>query len=468
MNDWVDDEFMYLDLGDKRVNAKGKAIINTLAKQPGASIPKAFNTWSEIKSCYEFFANGKVTGQKILSPHLIATRQRLIHEKVVLMPTDTSALNYTSKPSIKELGNIGNVNLGIFLHPLIAITPERVNLGIVDAKVWARSEKEIKLTDHQRYSLPIEEKERYRWIESYKVACDVAKECPNTQVITITDREGDFAEHFEAVLKAQEQNEKYADIIVRSYHDRAVISSDKEDLLHQGKQNKLKSKLKAARSLGEIKFKIPATQHRHERIVTQTLKATSVTFKKRATSKAFVSPKVTINAVMAIEENPPEGIEPLIWVFLTTLPIDTFEQVVLVIQYYLVRWEIEVFFKILKSGSDVEERRLKECESLISLIAVFLVIAWRVMYVMKLSRSCPEISCEEVFSASEWKSVFKITKRGTKLPDKAPLLGEFIRMVASLGGYLDRKNDPAPGPKVIWIGLNRMHDFAIAWETFGN
>lgn len=291
----------------------------------------------------------------------------------------------------------------------------------------------------------------------------------------MADREGDFAELFEAVQDAERKNEKYAHIIVRSSHDRSIeLSTDIFDKASENSCNeeekklekKLRNKLKVSKPLGEFEFIIPAATNRPARVVTQTLKSAKVTFKKRSTGKNSNYPKVTINAVMAIEENPPEGTEPLIWIFLTTLPADTFEQVLLIIQYYLCRWEIEVFFKVLKSGCRVEERRLTG-GAVIPLIAIFLVIAWRIIHAMKMGRSCPEISCESIFSATEWKSVHKIVKKEVKLPEAPPSLEVFIKMIGSLGGYLNRKNDPPPGPKVMWIGFNRMYDFALAWESFG-
>ena len=477
MDNWVSEEFFELELGDKRVNKSAKKIIESLASKPGASLPVVFKTWSETKACYEFFHNGKVQAKKILDPHIKATLGRIRNESVVLLPQDTSSLNYTSKPSIKDLGNIGSSSKtkGYFIHPLLAITPSRINLGIIDAKIWTRDLEKKKRTDHEAYALPIEEKEKFRWIESYHVACNVAKECPNTQVVTITDREGDFAELFEVAQDAQKKYEKYAHIIVRSCHDRALqFSPDSFNKTNENsyseEQNKLEkkliSKLRQSKPLGEVKFTIPATTTRPTRVVAQTLKSAQVTFKKRSTGKNSNYPNVTINAVMAIEEIPPEGIEPLVWIFLTTLPVDTFEQMMLVIQYYLCRWEIEVFFKILKSGCNVEERRLTE-GAIIPLIAIFLVIAWRIMYAMKMGRSCPEMSCESIFNASEWKSVHKIVKKEAKLPEEPPSLGVFIKMIATLGGYLNRKNDPPPGPKAMWIGFNRMNDFALAWESFG-
>jgi hypothetical protein len=460
MEDWVEHEFQGLSLGDKRVNKKAKKIINTLSRQPRASIPQAFNTAYEVKDCYEFFHNGKVIAEKILAPHKKATIERIKNESVILLPQDTSALNFSTKLNIKDLGHIGGLqrNKGIFLHPLLGITPSRVNLGIVDAKIYVRKKKQTILTDHQKYALPIEEKEIFRWIESYRVGCEVARECPETKVIVIADREGDFAELFEEVDISKEQGNPYADIIVRSYHDR---------LLDCPEGNKLREKLKKACPLGEIEFVIPAAKNRPERTVKQIVKSSSVTFKKRSLRKGAKYPKVTVNAVMAFEENPPDGVEPLIWVFLTTLPVNTFDKATTIIRYYLVRWEIEIYFKVLKSGCEVEERSLENTESLSSLISIFLIIAWRVMYAMKLGRECPEMCAEIIFSSSEWKSVYKVINKGAKLPDKPPSLGDFIIMIARLGGYLNRKNDPPPGPKAMWIGISRMSDFAIAWDIFG-
>lgn len=475
MDDWVSDEFVHLDLGDVRVDKSAKKIVKALAAQPGASITQAFETSSEVKSCYEFFHNGKVTAKKILKPHIEATLNRIRSEDVILLPQDTSALNYSNKPSIEGLGNISaKNNQGLFIHPLLAITPYRVNLGIVDANIFAREQRKEKLTRQQIYMLPLEKKERIRWAE---IASQIAEKCPETQVITIADREGDFAELFEIVSESTKKT-KYAHIIVRGDHDRTLIDdsekapkkhkkivSDEENKRIEDEKEirkKLKSKLENSPTLGTINFSIPSKEGREGRIVKQIIKSSRITFKKRIAG----SPKISMNVVMAIEESPPPGVEPLIWWFLTSLPIDTFEQSILIIKYYLCRWEIEVFFKILKSGCKVEERGITN-GGLVPLIAIFLVIAWRIMYAMKLGRECPEISTEVLFSASEWKPVYKVQNKGAKLPDEPPKLGEFITMLAKLGGYLNRKNDPPPGPTVMWKGFNKMQTLSEAWDSFG-
>ena len=126
----------------------------------------------------------------------------------------------------------------------------------------------------------------------------------------------------------------------------------------------------------------------------------------------------------------------------------------------------KIFNKILKSGCKVEEKQLQEATRLKVLIALFLILAWRVQYLMMIGRTCPNISASALFEESEWKSVFKILNRNEPIPTEPPTLTDFIRMIARLGGYIGRNSDPPPGPKVMWQGLARMSDFAMAWEVF--
>jgi hypothetical protein len=177
-------------------------------------------------------------------------------------------------------------------------------------------------------------------------------------------------------------------------------------------------------------------------------------------------PPVAVNVVLVTEVNPPPGDEPVEWLLLTSLPIDTVEQVGQILQYYCVRWMIEVYFRVLKSGCRVEERRFEHLDRLLTCLGVYMIVAWRTLYVCRLGRSCPEISCEAVFEPAEWKSVWKVVRREDP-PAEPPALGVFVRMVAQLGGYVNRKRDDPPGPQTVWIGLQRVHDFATCWLRFG-
>jgi hypothetical protein len=368
---WAELELQSMDLGDVRLNRRAVKIADTLGLAPGRTIPQAFQSWASTKACYNFFNNGLVSEQKIIAPHIEQTITRMKEHPVVLLINDTSELDYNSKEAMEQKERITNTKTGLWLHPTIAVTPERVMLGIVDVNFWKR--KPIPEGINQD-KVPIEAKESYRWLESYRRSCDIAKEMPDVQLINISDREGDIIEIFDEVAKQKEQRHS-ADIIVRSQYDRLLFSENKKE------KTKLRQKLKEAPSLGEIEFVVPATEKRSGRKVRQQLKGVTVVLKpgnKKTTVK--------INVVMAIEEHPPQGEDALMWILITSLPVETFENVAKVISYYLCRWEIETFFKVLKSGCKIEERQLQTTDRMKSLITMFMILAWRVMYTMMMGR----------------------------------------------------------------------------------
>ena len=165
------------------------------------------------------------------------------------------------------------------------------------------------------------------------------------------------------------------------------------------------------------------------------------------------------------EPNPPKDEEPIEWMLLTTLPIETLENVRKVVEYYCVRWWIEVFFKTLKSGCRVEQRRFEDIERLLPCLAMYLIVAWRTLLACQMGRQCPDLDCEALFEPSEWKAVWVATQK-SKPPKKPPSLQQMVHWIAGLGGYIERKKSE-PGPQTMWIGMQRMYDLAWAWDTFG-
>ena len=189
----------------------------------------------------------------------------------------------------------------------------------------------------------------------------------------------------------------------------------------------------------------------------------------RVTLKAPARPDrvledVTVTALLATETNPPTGEEPLQWLLLTNLTVDTAEQALEKLSWYLCRWQIEVYFKVLKSGCRIEQLQLEKRERLEPALGFYMIIAWRVLYLTMLGRDCPEMPCDAVFADEEWKAVYLVTQHKAP-PDEPPSLDTMVRMIASLGGFLNRKNDGFPGPKTLWIGLQRAADFVLALEA---
>ena len=136
------------------------------------------------------------------------------------------------------------------------------------------------------------------------------------------------------------------------------------------------------------------------------------------------------------------------------------------LDWYTKRWCIEIYHKTLKSGCKIEDLQFERQDRYEVCLAMYMIVAWRVLYVLMLGRVCPKMRCDAVLSEAEWKSVYVIAQN-EQPPAKPPLLADMVTMIAEMGGYLNRKHDGPPGPKTMWIGLQRMRDFAVAWAAFG-
>jgi len=452
-NSWVAEEIKAVNLCDKRLKKRLGNVLEALGDKPTTSIPLACRGWGELKAAYRFFDNEKVNEKEILNSHRLTSIDRIKQEKVVLLLQDTTDLNYTGKNDIEGLGKIGNDYecYGIYLHAMLAVTPERISLGCVNSKFWTRQEEGIRA---QRGKKKIEDKESYRWIEGFKIAEEIAKEVPNTLIVNVADRESDIYEFF---LQTNGIREKQgAHWIVRSAHNRNVTGKGDKKIWEGVRESPV---------IGEIEFAMPQGRKRKARQVKQEVKLAKVKLNPFFNRGFKEKSNIEINAVLAEEINAPRGAVKAKWMLLTSLPITSYEQAVEIIQWYLCRWQIEIFFKLLKSGCGVEELQLEKAERLRKCIALYLIIAWRILFVTMQGRKCPDMPCDTLFEDDEWKSVYMVTYKRSP-PKTPPRLQEMIIMIAKLGGFIGRKSDGEPGAKTIWQGMQRMRDFAVAWDAF--
>jgi len=177
-------------------------------------------------------------------------------------------------------------------------------------------------------------------------------------------------------------------------------------------------------------------------------------------------PDVQVNVVWARESDPPAGEPAVEWLLLTSLPIATAEQVRQIVAYYGTRWMIEIFFRTIKSGCQVEKRRFEHIDRELTCLALYLIVAWRTLFVCRLAREMPEVSCEVIFEPAEWKSLHEVINQQPP-PKQPPTLRAMVRLVAQLGGYVNRQRPDEPGPQTVWLGLQRLHDITCCWYTFG-
>ena len=470
---WVMDELSTADLKDKRLTNRLREVLSQLGGQPAASIPAACGGHAEMTAAYRLFDNEKATFAVILQPHMNATRQRVAQQALVVLVQDTTEVDVTRpEQQVAGAGRLdGGARRGALLHPLHAFTPDGTPLGTLHARTWVREEgvTSSSLSSAQRIATPIEEKESHRWVEALRQAAEEARHCPSTQLVCVADSEADIYE----LLAEGTAPPRRVDWIVRACQDRALQGEKgratagkhvREQVLEQPALFRHTIQVRGRRAKVQCETR-GRRQPRQSREAEVEVRAARVTLRPpwRADRKL---PEVTVNVVLVREVDPPKDDEPVEWLLLTSLSVDDVEQVRQVIQYYCVRWMIELFFRVLKSGCRVEERRFEHIDRLLACMAVYLIVAWRTLYVCRLGRGCPEISCEVVFEPAEWKSVWTIIHR-TAPPSAPPPLGEMVRWVAQLGGYVNRKRGDPPGPQTVWIGLQRMNDCALCWQLFG-
>jgi len=441
-------ELTAIKLGDQRLNRRARRLLEKLGDKPTVSIPAACGGWGETRAAYRLFDHPEVTAEAVLAPHIACTEERLREHPRVLCIQDTTELDYSTKKGIAELGPLNyESRWGMYLHPTLAITPERVPLGLLDLYSWAREPGS--LGQEKDSNRPLEDKESVRWVDGFARVNELAEQLTETRLTYIADREGDIYDLFvEAPCP-----EHGADWLVRVQHQ--------ERLLTDGR--KLRAVIDAAPVLTVITFDRPASKGRPARSVHQQIKVVRVTLKAPSRPDRTLA-EVTVTALIATEAQPPAGEQPLDWLLLTNLPLETPAQAIEKLTWYLCRWQIEVYFKVLKSGCRIEELQLEKRERLEPALAFYMIIAWRVLFLTMLGRECPEMPCDTVFDDEEWQAVYLVTQRKPP-PDQPPSLDTMVRMVASLGGFLNRKSDGFPGPKTLWIGLQRVPDFVLALEA---
>jgi hypothetical protein len=457
---WIDHEFQTLRLGDQRLNQRARLLLQRFFAHPQASINAACDGWPETLAAYRFFDNDKVQLQRILEPHQQATRQRIAEHPVVLLVQDTTELDYSAHP-VAGSGPLNSEKQRGFLdHSHIAFTPEGLCLGVLDVDLWARTDEGFGESKQRQYD-PIETKESYRWLQGYRLACRTAQAAPKTQIISVADCEGDLYEVFVEADRAPPGAK--AEYVIRVGKDRSLTERDPD--AGPGCYRKLRPAMDAAPLVATRQLELPRTPKRAPRTASLEIRAQSMQL-KAPYRQGTALPAVQVNVVLVREIAAPADADPIEWLLVTSLPIDTAAAVLQVVDYYTGRWPIEVYFRVYKSGCRVERLQLETAERLQPCLMLYKIVAWRVMYVMMLGREVPELPCDVVFAAEEWKPVWRLMQQ-TPIPAKPPRLGEFVGWLGRLGGHNGRKGDGAPGAETLWRGIRRMTDFALAWQAFG-
>jgi hypothetical protein len=427
---WAATEFESIDLGDPRRNRRAIRLIERLSAKPTASIPQACGDWADTMAAYRFFGNEEIEWPDILAPHIESSVSRMAAHDVVLCIQDTTELDFNGQEA-SGLGPLSyEAQRGMYAHPTYAVSTSREPLGVLDAWMWARK---LRDADGSRPGL----KESLRWIEGYERLAELAPQLPTTRLVYLADREADVM----ALMVRARDLDTPLDWLLRSKHNRTLNGGDK-----------LWSRVTAGEAVGEIRFTLASRQGQRAREVVQQVWVQAVQLPDG--QGGFVQ----ATCLVAKETQPPDGDKPVEWRLLTNLPVDTLEQAARMIDWYRARWEIEMFFHVLKNGCRIEALQLGCVDKLERALVLYMVVAWRIARLMRLGRSCPELDAQLMFEPDEWQAAYILNQK--KLPDKPPTLNEVTRLVARLGGFLARTGDGEPGVKTIWLGMQRILDFA--------
>jgi len=435
-----------LKLGDKRLTERCKKLLDQFTDIPACSIPQACMAQKDIKAAYRFFSHPKVSSEAILQAHYAQTVARMKQEKEgpLLAHQDTTDLDFTTKPRTRNLGYLEGKQLyGLRVHSCLVTNISGTPLGLLDQYCWVREADEYGKSE-DRWRKPIEEKESIRWINTLNKVQEHVTDIP---MVVIGDREADIYELFTA------PRHKNIDILVRATHNRKLATE----------VPKLKEVMEKETPVASISLEVPRGRERTARSAQLSVSYRAVEIQGPHRGKGNT---VRLFCVLAQETNPPEGERPIAWLLLTTYPLLNEQDAVTSLQWYTKRWLIERFHYTLKSGCQIEELQLEERVRIERALAVYSIVAWRILWMTYQAREQPTSLCTEILKEDEWKVLSMYSNHTHHPPKEPPSVKAAVLMIAKLGGFMGRKGDGDPGVKVIWRGLQTFSKIYETWCFF--
>lgn len=463
---WLARELQHVKCGDERIRKRLFQTVNLLDEKISGSINQSCGTWKEAKGGYRLFSNAKLKVSEIYASHYQGTVERIKEHQLIFSLQDTTYLDFDTHTKTVGLGSISKAytkhKKGLIMHSALAVTMEGLPLGLTSQQCWSRPAREEAANEksRRRYLTAIEDKESHKWITALKNTIQIAP--AGTKVVTIGDREADI---FAFLWVAASMNTLF---VVRNRQNRKFI------VPNIGKTD-LRSHIKQLSTKREIVLEVPRKDNNKARKAKIEVKyasglipirSASIYGSKKSSHK--ISDKIAVHIVSAQEIHPPQNVEPIDWLLITNLAVHNFEDAIERIKWYKLRWKIEEYFRILKSGCKIENSRLSTKERLEKLIAIKSIIAFKILYLSKVVLSYPEEVCTRILSHEEWKALYIREHQAILLPDKPPTIKQVIIWLGKLGGFMNRKNDKFPGTMTLWRGYENLKQSIImirAMET---
>ena len=465
---WLEREIAGCQFQDVRHGKRFRALLGQLSEQIGGSIPFACQDWAATKAAYRFLSNERISEEKILAGHFFCTRERTAaaYGGPVLVLHDTTEFIYRRE----EPHAIGIVHKqqtrydsrpryhttsGVLMHSSLVVTREGLPLGLAAIKFWTRDKFHGANALKRRINptrVPIEQKESYRWLENVKQS--TALLAAPERLVHVGDRESDIYELFSI---AQDAGTHF---LLRTCVDRLAGEGDHTvaDEMREVKVQGL-HRIEVRNKKGDVGEAVLELRYRRIRVLPPIAK-----------QKQY--PALMLTVLHATERVAPKGRDRIDWKLITDLPVRSRKEAIEKLHWYAMRWKIETFHKILKSGFKAEDLRLRTAERIVNLIAIFCILSWRVFWMTMVNRSIPQASPELALTAAELYLLDQLVPDRREPAPPNSTLSLYLTKLARLGGYLARAKDPPPGNTVMWRGLTRLTDiqlgFILGTQLVGN
>ncbi len=453
---WAEREYGRSPHPDGRVRRRIAQMGAAWTRRLGEHLPAIFPGRAEQTAAYRLLSSEAVTMEHILGSHFEQTVERCRAERLVLAVQDTTTLNHdglSGTSGLDDRGGGGKGSSGILAHVGVAVNAVGRPLGMFEADAEFRR---------------AEGKDSVRWVDGLDRAQELARACPDTRVVTVCDREGDF---WELISRAEQTG---AALLVR-----ASRGSKRRVALASGGDADLWEHVLETEPAGERKIEVPACggpNRRKGRTAKLTLRCAPVDLLPPQ-GRAGEAP-IRMTAVSALEENPSlatgkgkKGNGPLHWMLLTTEVAAGLDTARTVLRWYELRWRIERFFHALKVGTRIEDRHLDEADDLRKCLAFDAITAFRVWDLSLLAREKPDDPAGRHVTRQDVTALCALAAHhGFKIPRGPPdmTIARFVVLTAGLAGFHPSKRQPLPGTQKLWEGVRFLSNAVITIQAMQN
>jgi hypothetical protein len=443
-NNWAQENFRDCDLGDRRRSKRLELFAGQAAKRSAASLPKIGEDWGGTKGIYRLLDRPEATLESVTQTHRDRVKDQVGR---FLITCDTTHVGYGWQRKLPDAGPIGpGQGQGFLLHSGLLVNAEDDSLVGLGGQVFhiRPKKRKGKQNDSERLT---RWRESEMWVELME---QIGPPGEDSEYIHICDS---AADNFEVFCTAKQLN---CDFVVRvgRMHRKVIADGQKMSLSQaiRGLEELGRYDLELARGNGK------QARTAHLRVSARAIQLPVPSHRSPRTKQYVQAGGTSIEAwVVVVEEvDPPADVEPINWVLLTTIPVESFGDAWMIVGWYEDRWLVEEWHKALKTGCRLESRQLQSMDRLLPLTGVLSVVAVLLVQMKHAARTHPNQPASELVPTL-WLKLLQ-AKRKTKTWKVTNY--EFWRAVAKLGGFLGRRHDGEPGWQLIWRGWKELHTLA--------